>query len=278
MTTLPQDYEGSWTLTTSVLRRGIGLHTGQESQVRLSPSQKPGFHVSWSDSRDEPITLNVHQVLETQLCTTLELGERRLATVEHLLAALAGCGLSHVQIEVSGEEIPLLDGSAIPWVEAIFEAGISPARTPRLSPPIIQNPLVINRGNSVITATPAKTLILVGIIDFPYSAIGQQMLKIELTPSLFVREIASARTFGFLDQVEKLKQSGLIKGGTFNNALICDSNEWLNPPLRYENEPVRHKLLDLIGDLALVGLPKAQVLVYRGSHGLHTDLGIALIQ
>ena len=98
----------------------------------------------------------------------------------------------------------------------------------------------------------------------------------ELTPQRFVDEIAPARTFGFRDQVEQLRAAGLIQGGALDNALVCDGDHWLNPPLRFADEPVRHKLLDLIGDLALVGFPQAQVLVYRGSHGLHTDLAAAL--
>ena len=278
MTFLPDDYESAWTLAGTVKRSGITLHSGVDSQVYLSPSEEVGFHVSWLDSPDEHITVNPKQVIDSPLCTTLDLGKRRLATVEHLLAALAGCGLTHVQIKVSSEEIPLLDGSALGWVEAILEAGIGPALTPRLPSPSIKKPIVINRGNSVLTATPAKRITFVGIIDFPYKVIGQQLLKIDLTPQSFVKEIAPARTFGFVDQLDQLKNSGLIKGGNLRNALVCDFDHWLNPPLRFEDEPVRHKLLDLIGDLALVGLPKAQVLVYRGSHGLHTDFASALSQ
>ncbi len=277
MTSLPNDYEESWTLGGSVLRGGVGLHTGQESTVKLFPSEKAGFHVSFSDLNQEPITLNVNQVLDSRLCTTLSFGDRHLSTVEHLLAALAGYGLSHVNIEVSGEEIPLLDGSAMGWVDAIKEAGIVSATTPRLAPPEIHKPLVLNQGNSVITATPSDKFKLVGIIDFPYPSIGRQMFIAELTPSLFVRELAPARTFGFVDQIEQLKGAGLIKGGSLENSLVCDSEGWLNPPLRFEDEPIRHKILDLIGDLALVGFPKAQVLVYRGSHSLHTDLALALL-
>ncbi len=278
MTFLPNDYESAWTLGGSVKREGVCLHSGQYAQVCLSPSEKAGFHVSWFDSSDEPITLNIGQVFDSQLCTTLKLGKRHLGTVEHLLAALAGCGLTHVHLHVSAEEIPLLDGSASGWVEAILEAGIVPATTPRLAAPIVSKPLAINRGNSVITATPAKEITFVGIIDFPYKVIGRQIMKIELTPETFVKEIAPARTFGFVDQLEQLQNSGLIKGGSLSNALVCNFDHWLNPPLRFEDEPVRHKLLDLIGDLALVGLPKAQLLVYRGSHGLHTDFAAALLQ
>ena len=132
------------------------------------------------------------------------------------------------------------------------------------------------RGSSVITATPAERFSLVGVIDFPQAAIGRQQLSIELTPERFVKEIAPARTFGFRDQVDQLRAAGLIQGGALDNALVCDGDQWLNPPLRFPDEPVRHKILDLIGDLALVGFPQAQVLVYRGSHGLHTELAAAL--
>ena len=274
MTNWPQDYTGAWTLAAETGRSGIGLHNGQESFVELCPSERPGFHLSVDG--DELIQLRPDQVLDSPLCTTLVLGERRVATVEHLLAALAGCGLSHVEIHVSGGEVPLLDGSALGWVEAIAEAGLQSAATPRSAAPTLDAPLVRHRGSSVITATPAERFSLVGIIDFPQAAIGRQQLAIELTPQRFVEEIAPARTFGFRDQVEQLRAAGLIQGGALDNALVCDGDHWLNPPLRFEDEPVRHKLLDLIGDLALVGFPQAQVLVYRGSHGLHTELAAAL--
>jgi len=274
----PNNYEGEWTLDQAVLRKGIGLHNGKKSEVRLLPCDQAGFHVSWIDSQEVPVTLNAFQARDSQLCTTLELGNHRLSTVEHLLAALVGCGLTHVHLEVLGEEIPLLDGSALGWVEAIAEVGITRARTPCLSPPTLEKPLVINRGRSVITATPAERFSLVGIIDFPYGAIGKQFYAIELTPQSFVKEIAPARTFGFIDQIEHLREAGLIKGGALDNALVCDGDNWLNPPLRFEDEPVRHKLLDLIGDLALVGFPRAQVLVYKGSHGLHSDFAKALLK
>ena len=161
-------------------------------------------------------------------------------------------------------------------MEAIAEAGLQPAASERPPAPRLEQPLVRHRGSSVITATPADRFSLVGIIDFPQAAIGRQQLALELTPERFVEEIAPARTFGFREQVEQLRAAGLIQGGALDNALVCDGDQWLNPPLRFADEPVRHKLLDLIGDLALVGFPQAQVLVYRGSHGLHTDLAAAL--
>ena len=278
MNYLPENYEGSWTLSNSVFRSGICLHSGIESSVSLSSSEQPGFYVSSIKNGFPPTKLIKEQILESQLCTTINLGKFSLSTVEHLLAGLAGCGLTHVQIDVSGEEIPLLDGSALEWVKAIQEAGIKPASSKRDSSPVISQPLVIHRGESVITATPADKFKIIGIIDFPYKAIGRQVFTFNSSPEEFLREIAPARTFGFVDQLEYLKKSGLIKGGNLDNALVCDGDHWVNPPLRFYDEPVRHKILDLIGDLAIVGFPKAQVLVYRGSHGLHADFASALAQ
>ena len=276
MTVWPESYGDSWTLAQPVVRTGIGLHSGQTTTVTLRPWDQPGFFILGAAPGFEPVRLEPSQVRDSQLCTTLDFGARRVATVEHLLAALAGCGLSHVAIELSGDEVPLLDGSALGWVEAIAEVGLQRATTPRPAPPELQQAVVLHRGASVITATPADRFQLIGVIDFPQPAIGRQQFSLALTPQAFVDQIAPARTFGFRDQVEQLRAAGLIQGGALDNALVCDGDHWLNPPLRFPDEPVRHKLLDLIGDLALVGFPQAQVLVYRGSHGLHTDLAAAL--
>ena len=274
----PLRYEQSWTLAGEVRQIGVGLHSGEMCEICLIPYDKTGFYISWIGDKQEPIKLSPKQVQESPLCTTLKFGDRCLATVEHLLAALAGCGLTHVWIQVSGPEVPLLDGSALDWVNAIAEVGLSPASSISPGPLRIKKPYVCYRGSSVITAIPSENFSLVSAIDFPQAAIGRQMFSIELTPRNFVREIAPARTFGFLDQVEKLQAAGLIKGATLDNALVCNGEEWLNPTLRFRDEPVRHKLLDLVGDLALVGFPQAQVVVYRGSHALHTDLANALLE
>ena len=272
----PVDYNGAWSLAGSLQRRGVGLHTGQSVAVSLMPFSEQGVWVRWLSDNAAPVRLEPFQVRDSQLCTTLELGDRRLATVEHLLGAIAGCGLTHVLLEVDGEEIPLLDGSALGWVEAIAEADLVEIPGGHYHRPTLEQPIALHRGSSVITATPAERFSVVGVIDFPQPAIGRQQFALELTPQRFVEEIAPARTFGFREQVEQLRAAGLIQGGALDNALVCDGEHWLNPPLRYPDEPVRHKLLDLIGDLALVGFPLAQVLVYRGSHGLHTDLAAAL--
>ena len=272
----PSDYRMAWTLSGPVERVGVGLHGGEYSRVRLQSSSRPGYWVGWLDQPSLPLQrLHPGQVSETQLCTTLRLGERRLATVEHLLAALAGCGDSQAEILVEGKEIPLLDGSALPWVEAIASAGLESVGE-RVAPGLGAEPITLRQGVSFVVALPAETLRLAAAIEFPQAAIGNQLFSLELTPETFVRDIAPARTFGFRDQVEALLAAGLIRGGALDNALVCDGETWMNPPLRFADEPVRHKLLDLLGDLALVGLPQAQVFAYRGSHGLHTALAAAI--
>ena len=276
VSTWPADYSGAWTLASSVAIEGVGLHSGATAQVRLAPSPQPGYWVGWLDTPDAPPQrLTPDQVCETTLCTSLEVGGRRLATVEHLLAALAGTGVTQAEIWIDGPEVPLLDGSALPWVNLIAEAGLR-FLGDRRPPPRLRHPLTLHAGSSFITAIPAEGLHLGAAIDFDQAAIGRQLLALAITPPGFVAEIAPARTFGLLSQVEALRAAGLIQGGGLDNALVCDGEHWLNPPLRFADEPVRHKILDLLGDLALVGLPQAQVFAYRGSHRLHTDLAAVL--
>jgi UDP-3-O-[3-hydroxymyristoyl] N-acetylglucosamine deacetylase len=276
VTIWPQDYARAFTLAAAVERVGIGLHGGLPCRVRLAPSSLPGYRVGWLDDPSRPLQrLEPCLVSDTRLCTALQLGDRRLATVEHLLAALAGTGVSQAEIWVDAGEIPLLDGSALPWVEAIAEAGLEEVGE-RQEPTLPPEPLTLQHGLAFITAFRAEVLRLAAAVEFPQAAIGRQLYSIALTPAAFVAEIAPARTFGFREQVEQLRAAGLIQGGGFDNALVCDGDRWLNPPLRFADEPVRHKLLDLLGDLALVGLPRAQVFAYRGSHGLHTSLAAAI--
>ena len=277
VTLWPSDYSQAWTLNAPVERSGVGLHSGATARLRLEPFEQPGYWVGWLDAPQLALQqLHPSQVCETQLCTALQLDQRRLATVEHLLAALAGVGISSALLLVDGPEIPLMDGSAQPWVEAIAEVGLK-ALGPRPVASALSAPITLKQGQSCVTALPCERLRLAAAIEFPQPAIGRQLFSLELTPEAFVEQIAPARTFGFKQQVEQLLAAGLIKGGALDNALVCDGDGWVNPPLRFADEPVRHKLLDLLGDLALAGLPQAQVFAFRGSHGLHTALAAALV-
>ena len=178
--------------------------------------------------------------------------------------------------QVEGKEIPLLDGSAIEWVRAFEEVGIKRVPKPSNFMREIREPKIFNKDKSVIAITPSNKLTIISTIDFSYKAIGKQTFVIDLNPKCYVDLIAPARTFGFKDQFQQLEELGLIKGGSLENALVCDGDNWVNPPLRFANEPIRHKILDLIGDLALVGLPKAQIIVYKGSHSLNALLASSL--
>ena len=265
----PANYDFCYTLAGVITREGIGLHSGEKTKVKISSYEKEGYYVSFRDKPNEIFKLTQDLIGSTMLCTAVKLGGRNLYTIEHLLSSMAGCGLSFIHIEIDGKEIPLLDGSAIQWVKDFEEVGIKKAPKPENFFQEINKSIILNKEGSVIAATPSKKTTIISTISFPYMAIGNQTFVIDLNPKSFVEMIAPARTFGFKDQFQELRELGLIKGGSLGNALVCDGDGWVNPPLRFDNEPIRHKILDLIGDLALVGLPKAQILVYKGSHSLN---------
>ena len=272
----PTNYDFCYTLAGVISREGIGLHSGEKTRVTISPYEKEGYYVSFKDKPGEIFKLTQDLIGSTMLCTAVKLGGRNLYTIEHLLSSMAGCGLSYIHIEVDGKEIPLLDGSAIQWVKDFEEVGIKKAPRPDNYFQEINKSIILNKEGSVIAATPSKKTTIISTINFAYKAIGNQTFVIDLNPKSFVEMIAPARTFGFKDQFQELSELGLIKGGSLENALVCDGDKWVNPPLRFDNEPIRHKILDLIGDLALVGLPKAQILVYKGSHSLNALLASSL--
>jgi UDP-3-O-[3-hydroxymyristoyl] N-acetylglucosamine deacetylase len=261
------------TLVSAVCQSGVGLHTGQQVDVKILPAPvDEGRYFVRTDIQSGSVTIPAHinALHQTVLSTELSTNGVGVKTVEHLLAALAGLGIDNARIEVDGPEIPLLDGSAQDWVQAILTAGWVTQSKLRESF-VLESPVTVQQGDAFVTAIPAELLRLTYGIDFSNVTIGQQWHSIVATE--FVTEVAPARTFGFAEEVEKLRGGGLIKGGSLDNALVCSDEGWLNPPLRYANEPVRHKLLDLIGDLSLLGvLPKAHIVAYKASHALHTQL------
>jgi len=272
----PSNYDSCFTISGSITRDGVGLHSGEKTKVKISSFEEEGYFVSFADKPDQVYKLDQSLIGSTMLCTAVKLGKRNLYTIEHLLSSLAGCGMSYIHIQVEGKEIPLLDGSAIEWVRAFEEVGIKRVPKPFNYMREISEPKIFNKDSSVIAITPSNKLTIISTIDFSYKAIGKQTFVIDLNPKCYVDLIAPARTFGFKDQFQELGELGLIKGGSLENALVCDGDNWVNPPLRFANEPIRHKILDLIGDLALVGLPKAQIIVYKGSHSLNALLASSL--
>lgn len=271
------------TLATTVQRQGIGLHSGAMATITLRPAlAQTGRVFVRTDLPGQPhIPAQLAMVDQTILSTELRQGDATVRTVEHLLAALVGFGVDNLYIDIDGPEVPLLDGSALGWVEAIQEAGIESQDQP-VAPLTLSQPITLQQGDAWIAAFPAAAPRLTYGIDFDVAAIGHQWFSWQptadpLAPEGFASVIAPARTFGLAHQIEALQQQGLIKGGSLENALVCSHEGWVNPPLRFEQEPVRHKLLDLIGDLGLLGrLPQAHVVAYKASHRLHVALAQAI--
>ncbi|MBW4419660.1 MAG: UDP-3-O-acyl-N-acetylglucosamine deacetylase [Myxacorys californica WJT36-NPBG1] len=262
------------TLASSFSRSGVGLHSGVMAHVRVLPAEPGrGRYFVRVDLPDAPEVLAKGEAVNpTLLSTELVSGEARVRTVEHLLASLSALGVDNARIEIDGAEVPLLDGSAKEWTIAIADAGIVSQSAPR-STLTLTEPIWIREDDAFVAALPAPELRFTYGIDFEVSAIGNQWYSWSPQQSLFETDIAPARTFGLAHQVEQLRANGLIKGGSLENALVCSSEGWINPPLRFANEPVRHKLLDLIGDLSLLGaFPTAHFLAYKASHRLHTQL------
>lgn len=272
------------TLASEIELSGVGLHSGEQTRVRVLPAAVgEGRYFVRTDLPGAPIIpAKIEAVSQTALSTELSgTTDAQIRTVEHLLAALAGMGADNARIEVDGPEVPLLDGSALVWVEAIARVGlvtqelVHPAANGQLSP--IENPVWVRHGDAFVAALPAAETRFSYGIDFDEPAIGNQWYSWSPEAESFASAIAPARTFGLARQVDQLRQAGLIKGGSLDNALVCDRSGWLNPPLRFANEPVRHKILDLVGDLSLLGTwPTAHYLAYKASHNLHIQLGLAL--
>jgi UDP-3-O-[3-hydroxymyristoyl] N-acetylglucosamine deacetylase len=212
-------------------------------------------------------------MLSTQLQTEMA----SVRTVEHLLAALWGMGIDNAEIAINSPEIPILDGSALPWVEAIAAAGIT-TQTGSRQILTIRETISVQQGDAFVIALPSEVLRFTYGIEFPTQAIGTQWFTWMPSMGNFASEVAPARTFTLARQVEQLQAMGLIKGGSLDNAIVADERGWLNPPLRFDNEPCRHKLLDLIGDLSLLGRSlQAHILAFKASHALHAQFAQALL-
>ncbi len=264
------------TLGQAITCQGVGLHSGEVTTVNLLPSEG-GIVFVRVDLPDSPeVPANIAIVQQTMLSTELVTDRAKVRTVEHLLAALWGQGITDARIELDGGELPLLDGSALEWVKAIDQAGVQALGAPEPRP-VLPEPIWIREGDMFVAALPAPDLRFSYGIDFELIAIGNQWHSWSPEVESFAQAIAPARTFGLEHQIDQLRAAGLIKGGSLDNALVCGADGWINPPLRFPNEPVRHKLLDLIGDLSLVGgLPIAHYLAYKASHRLHTQLATQL--
>ncbi len=253
---------------------GIGLHTGVAARARILPEDTDRgivFVRHDLDGAEVPAAAE-HLVEGNGLSTTLARGEAMVVTVEHLLSALRGLGVDNARIEVDGPEIPILDGSARPFVELLRAAGLrSQGKARRYL--TLTRPVSVKQGDKAILALPANDLHATYAIDFPHPAIGSQVLAIPLTEDAYVAGIAPARTFCLLRDVEAMRRRGLALGGSLDNALVLTEDGVLNESLRFSDEFVRHKVLDLVGDLALLGVPlRAHLIAFKAGHRLHAAL------
>ena len=250
---------------------GIGLHSGRQVDVTLHPAAaNQGLRFIRTDLPGRPqIRAHYSRVVDTTRATSLGENGTTLATVEHLLAALGGLGVDNALVKVQGPELPIMDGSAAPFARLIANAGLRALAWPRAYL-MVRETVELRHGEQWIRVRPGVPRITY-TIDFDHPLIQRQQYSVPLRPESFQSEIAAARTFGFLREVQYLKDRGLALGGSLDNAVVLDDRGVLNPGgLRFPEECVRHKILDAVGDMALLGLPLLGHLeVGRGSHELH---------
>ena len=234
---------------------GIGLHTGRYAKVRLKPAPRDTGIIFTRRDKDIALKASIGSVSDTAFSTTLGYDGVKIRTVEHILAAFSGLGIDNLIVEVNGPEIPILDGSSIELISLILNSGI--AKQGKKRPFLrITNPVFFADGQAEISAFPYDGRRITYRIHFNHHLLGEQNLSLEISEENFVKEIAPARTFGFLKDVEYLKANGFAKGGSLENAIILGSDGILNASgLRFKDEFVRHKMLDLIGDFSLIGFP-----------------------
>ena len=246
------------TLKNSIHCSGIGLHSGVKVNMTLHPAEADTgirFRRNGTVQRTEVAAI-WQNAIETPLSTTL-MGEAdiKIGTIEHLLSALSGCAIDNVVIELNGPEVPVMDGSSAPFVFLIECAGSVTQDAPRRALEIRRD-VTVSDSRRAVTAMPGRGLSIDFEIDFDNAAVARQRWSFQVTQASYKREVSRARTFGFLEEVDKLREMGLALGGSLDNAIVIDGDRVLNDGgLRYDNEFVRHKVLDLIGDLALIGGP-----------------------
>ncbi|MEP6342872.1 MAG: UDP-3-O-acyl-N-acetylglucosamine deacetylase [Maricaulaceae bacterium] len=268
------------TLKSVAVFAGVELHGGNHTRIVLRPAPVgTGICFIRTDvtDRDNRIFVRPDAVQKVVNCSTIgNAANVCVSTVEHLLAALAAVGVDNLYIDIDGDELPALDGSSEPFLTLIEKVGIEKQSAPRRYIEILKT-VSVTRGDSRATIEPHDRLILDVTIDFDDAAIGEQSLVIEPDVRAFRDRLASARTFARKHEVAALQQAGLSKGGSLDNAVIVDGDKVLNPGgLRFADEFVRHKALDLLGDLYMAGPILGRVTTYKGGHGLNHDLLMAL--
>jgi UDP-3-O-[3-hydroxymyristoyl] N-acetylglucosamine deacetylase len=267
------------TLARPVALEGIGLHGGHEVRLVLEPAPEGHGVVFVRDDLDGfEIPALQHFRAPMTNATRLQRGEHRIDTPEHLLSALFALGVDNVRARLRGPELPILDGSALPFVRAILDAGLAEqsAQSPEL---IVTQAVIVTDADRRLEVHPGSGLRMTAAIDFEHRHLGYQELSVRVdAPEDFAMKLAPARTFALRSDVERLREAGLARGGSLDNAILVEEEGVANAELRFPDEFVRHKLLDVVGDLALIGCPvRGRVVAWRSGHALHGRLVDAIL-
>ncbi|MDX8395191.1 MAG: UDP-3-O-acyl-N-acetylglucosamine deacetylase [Mariprofundaceae bacterium] len=243
------------TLNHSIRCSGIGLHSGKKIQLILHPANEDaGITFSRSDL-GITIPARAEYVTDTRLCTTIGHEDANISTVEHLLSALAGMGIDNAHIEVDGPEVPVMDGSSAPFVFLIQCAGITEQNKAKKVLRILKK-ITVEDGDKICSLYPASGFKISYLLDYNHPLLNNRKVCIDFARQAYTREVSRARTFGFLHEIESLQKAGLALGGSLENAIVLDQYRVVNEGgLRYDDECVRHKILDTLGDLSLAGFP-----------------------
>jgi UDP-3-O-[3-hydroxymyristoyl] N-acetylglucosamine deacetylase len=269
-----------YTLASEVCLSGIGLHTGAKVNLRLCPAPaNTGIAFKRTDLDGFLLEAQSRHVARVSYATSLMKKGVLISTTEHLLSALAGMGIDNAIIEIDNLEVPIVDGSALPFVALIRQAGLRRQRARRAYAKILK-PLELADGAKKIALYPCDTFAVSYSIAFPHPVIGDETFDFTPSAGSYERDIAPARTFGFLAEVEMLLKNGLVNGGSLENVVVLDQERVLNPEgLRFRDEFCRHKVLDLMGDISLFGHPLiGHVVVERGGHAMHAQLVSQLLR
>ena len=254
---------------------GVGLHSGKEIRMTLNPAEaNTGIRFVRSDIAGKNLVpAYMNRVVDTTMATTISEGNASIATTEHLLAAINGLSIDNILIEVDGPEIPIMDGSSSPFVDLLLEAGSRQQKSYRRLVKITQE-ISFRDGDRHISILPYDGFKVTAEINFNHDSIKRQVYSVSVSAKKFIEEISKARTWGFLEDVKKLQQNGLALGASLDNAVGMDENGVLNKEgLRYNNEFVRHKIVDIIGDMALLGCPVlGHIVAYKSGHSQHLKL------
>ena len=258
------------TIEKSVEIVGIGLHKGTPVKLRLEPLEAGSGIIFYRSDVDVAIALVPENVVDTQMATVIGKNGYVISTIEHLLSAIYAYGIDNVRVIVDADEIPVMDGSAASFCMLLDEAGIQQLDTPK-KVMVIKKEITIQDGDKYVKLTPAEDLQYSFTIKFPHPVINKQEFCLSFTKESYKNEIARARTFGFLQEVQYLRSKGLALGGSLENAIVLDDKKVLNPEgLRYSDEFVRHKILDAIGDMSLIGMSFiGNYEAFAGSHHLN---------